>query len=115
MITVTSRAAEQIKKSAEEGGMQALALRLAVRENDDGSFEYGMGFDETKDDDMAFQSEGVELIIAPQYGPMLKGTVIDFVEYQPGDHRFIFMNPNDPNYEPPKEEEEHGGPTGFTL
>ena len=114
MITVTQRAAEQIKKSAEEGGMQDLALRLAVREADDGSFEYGMGFDETKDDDMAFTSEGVELIIAPQYGPMFKGTVIDFVEYEAGDFRFIFMNPNDPNYEPPKEEQE-SGPTSFTL
>lgn len=114
MITVTPRAAEQIKKAAEEGGMEDLALRLAVQEADDGSFEYGMGFDETKDDDMVFQSEGVELIIAPQYGPMLKGTVVDFVEYEPGDYRFIFMNPNDPNYEPPKEEPE-GGPTGFTL
>lgn len=113
MITLTPRAVEQIRKSAHEGGMDGLALRLAVKEAPDGSFEYGMGFDEAKEEDTVVETSGVEIVMSPQYGPQLQGTTIDFVEYEPGDFRFIFMNPNDPNYEPPKEQD--SGPAGFTL
>lgn len=103
MITVTPRAAEQIKKAADQGDAANLGLRIAVRETADGGFDYGMGFDEAKDNDMVFTSEGVDLIIAPEFGPALKGTVVDYVEIEPGNHRFIVMNPNDPHYVPPQE------------
>ncbi len=104
MITLTAKAAEQVRLAAENGDVAGMALRLAARQTDDGSFEYGMGFDEVKDEDMSFESEGVELVFAPQYGPILKGTVIDYVEIEPGQFHFIFMNPNDPNYTPPADE-----------
>jgi iron-sulfur cluster assembly protein len=39
--------------------------------------------------------------MAGEYGPLLNGTTIDFVEIEPGKHHFIFMNPNDANYTPP--------------
>ena len=32
---------------------------------------------------------------------MLRGATLDFVELEPGDFQFIFLNPNDPNYVPP--------------
>jgi len=112
MITLTDAAAKQILKSAEEGKMDNLALRLAAKQKPDGSMDYGMGFDEIRDDDMTFQCEGVEVVIAPEFGPLLKGATIDFVEFQPGDMRFIFMNPNDANYTPPAEEGEGGCGSG---
>jgi iron-sulfur cluster assembly protein len=34
---------------------------------------------------------------------LLKNTVLDFVEIEPGKQQFIFMNPNDPGYVPPQE------------
>jgi iron-sulfur cluster assembly protein len=104
MITLTQRAAEQVKYAAEEGGMAGLALRLAVKKNPDDSLDYGMGFDEPKDDDLESKSHGVEIIYAAAFGPLLEGMEIDYVEYQPGDYRFIFLNPNDANYTPPTEE-----------
>lgn len=100
MITVTAEAAKQIRLAAEQGGMEELVLRLAARPVTNGGLEYGMGFDEPHDDDMSFTSEGVEVVFEPQYGPLLTGTVIDFVEIEPGQFHFIFMNPNDPNYAP---------------
>ncbi len=29
------------------------------------------------------------------------GATLDYVELQPGQHHFIFMNPNDPDHAPP--------------
>ena len=101
MITVTPQAAKQIRISTEQGDAAGLALRLAAKKLNDGTFEYGMGFDEIKDDDLDFQCEGVTIVIAPQYGPMLNGMSIDFVEIEEGNYQFIFLNPNDPSFVPP--------------
>ncbi len=101
MITVTSDAAKQILVAAEQGGMQNLSLRLAARRQDDGSIEYGMGFDESGDDDLVFNCEGVEVIIHPTHEQLLTGATLDYVELEPGEFRFIFLNPNDPSYVPP--------------
>lgn len=95
MITITPTAAEQIINAAKQSGADNLGLRIAARVEHDGSISYGMGFDDEHEQDMGFVSEGVKVLISPDSQPMLTGTVIDFVEYQPGDFRFIFMNPND--------------------
>jgi iron-sulfur cluster assembly protein len=31
---------------------------------------------------------------------MFMGAVLDYVEINPGEHRFIFTNPNDPSHGP---------------
>ncbi|HHH13086.1 MAG TPA: iron-sulfur cluster assembly accessory protein, partial [Thiolapillus brandeum] len=46
MFRITPAAADQIRKAAQQGGTEGMALRLAVRENADGSLSYKMGFDE---------------------------------------------------------------------
>jgi len=104
MITITPQAAKQIRISSEEGDAKELALRIAVKKQEDGSFDYGMGFDEMNDDDLDVKSEGVQVIFAPQYGPMVKGMTIDFVELEDGQYHFIFLNPNDPSFIPPVED-----------
>ncbi len=100
MITLTEKAIEQVKQAAEQSEAAGLALRLAARRNSDGSMEYGMGFDDANDDDMVFRFGDVEVVMNGEYGPLLKGTTIDFVEIEPGKWHFIFMNPNDANYQP---------------
>jgi iron-sulfur cluster assembly protein len=103
MITLTPAAIEQVKLSAEQSNAAGLALRLAARKNPDGSMEYGMGFDESKDDDLLFRFGDVEVVFSGEYGPLLNGATIDYVELEPGNFHFIFMNPNDANYQPPGE------------
>jgi iron-sulfur cluster assembly protein len=103
MIELTDRAARQIKKAADEGHMTGLALRLAVKRKPDGSFDYAMGFDEATDDDIQVKSQGISVVAKPAYLEMLNGTKLDFVELEPGDFQFIFLNPNDPTYVPPTE------------
>jgi len=101
MFTVTKAAAEAIQKSATEGGMAGMALRIAATKKRDGSLDYAMGFDDAEEEDLEVKSEGVAIIIAPSHVEVLRGATMDFVEIEPGQHRFIFLNPNDPDYSPP--------------
>lgn len=103
MISVTEEAAKQIKLSARKGKAEGMPLRIAASRNDDNSIHYGMGFDDSKEDDISITSEDVEIVVSPVSAELLKDTVLDFVELEPGKHQFIFMNPNDPGYTPPQE------------
>lgn len=102
MITITSAAAKQIKVSAEQSGMEKPTLRIAAKRMPNGGIDYGMGFDDhEKDSDLVFRAGGVDVAIEPVSVDLLKNAVLDFVELEPGQHQFIFMNPNDPEYSPP--------------
>ncbi len=104
MFEVTKSAAEAIQKSAREGGMEGMGLRIAATKMPDGSLDYGMGFDDPSEDDLEVESEGVKILISPSHARLLEGATMDFVELEPGQHRFIFLNPNDANYSPPTED-----------
>lgn len=95
MITVTPQAAEQIQLSAKQGNMVGMPLRLAVTRLENGSFHYALGFDEHREGDNTFKSEGIDIVVAPSSLEMLNGTVIDYVEIE-GKNEIIFVNPNDP-------------------
>mgnify|MGYP006296599149 CR=1 FL=1 len=103
MVTMTKAAADQVRKSAQEGNLEGLALRLAAKRKDDGSIDYGMGFDEPSEEDVLFNSEGVKVVVSPAHVHLLNGASMDFVEIAPGEYQFIFLNPNDPHYRPPTE------------
>ena len=103
MFKITESAAQQVIQAAKQSGTDGMALRLAARQKADGSIEYVMGFDEPADDDISFKSEGVEIVMEPEYVPLLDQAVMDFVELEEGERQFIFLNPKDPHYVPPKE------------
>lgn len=106
MITLSAAAAEQIRNSAKIGKMEGLPLRVAIKKNEDGSLHYAMGFDDrAHDDDIELESEGVKLVTNAVSVTLGKGMQIDYVELAEGEFNFIFKNPNDPNYSPPKTEE----------
>lgn len=96
MIKITPEAAAQVRKSAETSNAQSMALRIAVRREQDGSFVYGMGFDDEGADDTQFESEGISVLVSNSSKDLLAGATLDYVEISPGEHRFIFINPNDP-------------------
>jgi iron-sulfur cluster assembly protein len=102
MLKVTESAAEQIKNAASEGGTAGMALRLAAIKHDDGSFDYRMGFDDVSEDDISFRESGVEIVMAPEFVPLLDETTLDYVELEDGQLQFIFLNPKDVNYVPPQ-------------
>lgn len=103
MISLTDAALEQIKLSAAEGGMGSLPLRVAIKEMEDGSFHYAMGFDEQRlPGDHFLNFDGVDLVVSAHSKDLAEGMTIDFVELEAGSKEFIFMNPNDPTYVPPR-------------
>ena len=95
MIIITPNAAKQIRIAAEQSNAEDIFLRLAARRDDDGAIEYGMGFDEMGGTDELISSQGIDVIIASSCADLLKDATLDYVEINPGDFRFIFINPND--------------------
>lgn len=96
MIRVTPAAAKQIQHAAEQSNAKGMCLRIAVTLGENNGFEYGMGFDERKDDDVHLVSEGIEIVYADKQKDVLMGALLDYVELNPGEFHFIFTNPNDP-------------------
>ena len=101
MITITKRAAQEIGLSLHNPDAQGLLLRIATSQEDK-EFIYTMGLDERGSSDVHLESNGIEYIVAYEQKYLLNGTVLDFdkVDDKQG-YCFIFMNPNDPNYQIP--------------
>jgi iron-sulfur cluster assembly protein len=95
MITVTPSAAQQIRIAATQSDSDEMGLRIAARRDADGSLHYAMGFDEARADDVVVPTEGIALVVSPAHRDLLDGMTLDYVEYEAGDFRFIFINPND--------------------
>jgi iron-sulfur cluster assembly protein len=95
MFTMTTTATMQIRQAAMDSGATEMVLRVAARQEADGSINYGMGFDDAQEGETpALLQDGVTVLIAPPIRPLLEGTVLDFVEMEPGEFRFIFVPPS---------------------
>jgi Fe-S cluster assembly iron-binding protein IscA len=102
MITITKKAAEEIKLSTHNPDTQGLLIRFAVEETTEG-FQYLMGFDELKSDDIHLESNGIEYLVSYNQKDFLTNMVVDFDQIESGqEYSFVFINPNDPNYIPPE-------------
>lgn len=102
-LTLTERAADQIREQLPEDE-DGVALRLAVRKLEDGSFQYAMGFDaDSREGDQTFNLRKIPIVVGADSLALARGMTVDFVELEPGNKQFIFLNPNDSSYVPPKE------------
>jgi iron-sulfur cluster assembly protein len=104
IITFSPAAIAQIKENLQQGEHDNMALRIAATMSPDETVNYGIGFDESKEDDVQFTFEGVNFLVGPDSVELLNGAHVDFVEIEKGQYHFIFLNPNDPNYKPPTED-----------
>jgi iron-sulfur cluster assembly protein len=103
MIKLTDAAVEQIISSAEQGEMQSIPLRIAIKQQDDGSFHYAMGFDEQRlPGDVFVNIANINMVVSETSKDFAEGMTIDYVELEAGKPEFIFLNPNDPTYVPPR-------------
>ena len=93
----------QVHEAARQGGTQGLPLRLAAARQADGTIDYRMGFDQGTEDDIRLNCDGVQVVMAPEYVPLLDQATLDYVELEPGKFHFIFLNPKDSGYRPPTE------------
>lgn len=104
MISITPHAAEQVLESARQADLKDVFVRLAARLDDKGAIEYGLGFDAKADEDILVVADDIRILISPGSVELLTGATLDYVEINPGEKRFIFINPNDPSHKPPKAE-----------
>ncbi|MBL9201237.1 MAG: iron-sulfur cluster insertion protein ErpA [Opitutaceae bacterium] len=93
MITLTPRAAKQVRVMHAELNAPEKRLRVLVESGGCSGFQYGMSFDEPKADDAHFQSEGVDLVIDPASLAYMTGSAIDFDDGLHG-KGFEIKNPN---------------------
>lgn len=91
MVEITPSAAEQIRNALRAQADEDLSLRVAARRLASGDTEYGMGFDERREqDEEILTAAGIALLVSPASREAVEGMVIDFVEIAPGEQRFIF-------------------------
>ncbi len=91
MIKLTPAAADQVRRAAEQSGASELALRVAARWDDaQEMYDFGIGFDERREKDDEYVSEGITVLVSPVSRDAVQGLVVDYVELEPGDFRFIF-------------------------
>jgi len=92
MFILTSAAAQQIQQAADASNAQHMALRVAARVDAEGNIEFGMGFDDPGESDLKLNLEGVDIVIGAEHQELLDDTTLDFVELEPGDFNFIFVD-----------------------
>ena len=93
MITLTPRAANQVRSMQAELNAPGKRLRVLVESGGCSGFQYGMSFDEPKPDDSQLESEGVAILIDPASLAYLNGSSIDFDDGLHG-KGFEIKNPN---------------------
>lgn len=95
MINITPAAADQIRIALNQHEGDGLVLRIAARRMPDGGIDHTMGFDEHKPNDTLLSIGDIEVAISSDSKMLTQGLILDFVEFEPDDYRFIFNNPND--------------------
>jgi iron-sulfur cluster assembly protein len=92
-ISVTPRAAQQIRKALAQRGV-GVGLRLAIKTSGCSGYAYALEFADAPDaEDQCFESEGVQLLVASASLPMIDGTRLDWVR-EGLNEGFKFDNPN---------------------
>ncbi|MCS6787360.1 MAG: iron-sulfur cluster assembly accessory protein [Thiobacillaceae bacterium] len=93
MISLTKAAADQIRAAAANSDAEGMALRLAAKVNAAGMLEFGMGFDQERENDTIHESWGITLLISKHSAPYLEDVTLDFTEVAPGQMSFVFFKP----------------------
>jgi len=95
MITLTKRAAAEVRRIITEQGLpEGTALRIGVKGGGCSGFSYTMGFDDNVGEtDQVNETEELRVVCDPKSFLYLNGTEIDFEDSMMG-RGFKFGNPN---------------------
>ena len=100
---ISDDAAKQINVAADASESSKWPLRISLNIDASGKFNYLMGFDQSKEEDLQLNINGINILIDPESMANLKNTKLDYVAIDGSDKQFIFINPNDPEYKKPDE------------
>jgi iron-sulfur cluster assembly protein len=94
MITITSKAAEEIKKIIAQENTGELALRVGVQGGGCSGLTYFLALEkEARPDDKILESNGVKIYLDSKSALYINGTELDFTDGLQGSG-FTFKNPN---------------------
>ena len=92
-ISVTPKAANQIRKALQKRG-GGVGLRVAIKTSGCSGYAYALEFaDAVGSEDLAFETEGVQLLVEAKSLALLDGTQLDWVR-EGLNEGFKFNNPN---------------------
>lgn len=97
MFTMTPAAAREVLAAARRSDALGVPLRVAARAQDDGSLEFGMGFDDERAEDRSVEVEGLRVLVGASSARWLDGIELDFVEIEPGRFDFVFAPQSAPD------------------
>ena len=103
IFEISDDAARQINVAADASESSKWPLRISLNIDASGKFNYLMGFDQSKEEDLQLKVNGINILIDPDSMVNLKNTKLDYVAIEGSDKQFIFINPNDPEYKKPDE------------
>jgi len=92
-ILVTEMAAKKVEEFKSKEPKPAFGLRVWLASGGCSGLQYGMAFDDKKEDDYVVASNGINILIDPMSAKHLEGTQIDYVESLEGSG-FKINNPN---------------------
>ncbi|MCG8469462.1 MAG: iron-sulfur cluster assembly accessory protein [Gemmatimonadetes bacterium] len=93
LVTLTTEAADKVREFQADTGSESF-LRVSVIPGGCSGFEYGLDMDtQLRDDDFAFDSQGVQVVIDPFSAQYLTGLQIGYHSSFKGTG-FTFENPN---------------------
>jgi len=93
-INLTARAVHKVRALVAEEENPALKLRVFITGGGCSGFQYGFSFDEeSADDDVVVEVDGVTLLVDPMSFQYLVGSEVDYNEGLEG-ARFVINNPN---------------------
>ena len=93
-IVVTENAARRIAMLKAQENAEDAFLRIAVSGGGCSGFQYGLSFDDQRnDDDVVFERDGVGIVVDDVSLGLLNGAEVDFVEDLMG-ASFQIRNPN---------------------
>lgn len=94
VITLTDKAADEIKGLFERQGIENAALRVFVSGGGCSGLQYGMAIaDEVEEGDIEFQQHGVRVLVDPLSINYIAGASVDYVD-DPMGGGFKIDNPN---------------------
>lgn len=93
MLSFTDKSIAQIRRLETENAKEGQLLRIFVDTGGCSGFEYGMSFDEKKEEDKVLESNGVSFLIDDTSLVYLNGSVVDFDDGLNG-KGFDIQNPN---------------------
>ena len=112
MITLTPAAEERIREQGAGEAVEPVHLRVAARLDEHGvghaapvararldehgSIEYGLGFDEPRAGDAQVPGAGVVVLVAAASQEFLQDVILDYLEVEPGQFRFVFARGSEP-------------------